>query len=493
MGLLLIAFSLTLLPPLLLSVLAKDLALYPLLSAMGVMFGLGGILWFFARHQRKELHLHDGFVIVAGFWTLLSLVGALPFLMMELFIEMEQPLTLAQAVFESVSGFTTTGATVIVGLDNLPISILYYRQQLQWLGGLGVIVLAVAVLPMLGIGGMQLYRAETPGPMRDDKLTPRLEHTAKALLFIYLILTVACALSYWLAGMNSFDAVCHSYTTIATGGFSTHDASLGYYNQPQYNAVLIESICIFFMLLGSLNFALHFNAGRRLNLGLYWQDSQTRVFLYIVLGLTLLSTIMLWFYDRYDFWNSLRYAAFHVVSIITSTGYLTEGFADWPLFLPVVILCSGFIGGCVGSTTGGIRVIRVVLLYKQASREIMRLIHPNAVIAVKTGNKRVSDQVAQAVWGFAFLYMISFILLSFLFLLVGFEDKPGGLNGEDLVTAFAGVAATLNMTGPAIGSVAETFRGVNDAGLWVLSFAMLLGRLEIFTLLVLLTPAFWRR
>ncbi len=478
MGLLLIAFSLTLLPPILLSALYQDDALAHLLIAFAVMCGLGLSMWFPARHQRKELHLHDGFIIVAGFWTLLSLVGALPFLL-------GADLDLAQAVFESVSGFTTTGATVIVGIDGLPQSILYYRQQLQWLGGLGVIVLAVAVLPMLGIGGLQLYRAETPGPMRDDKLTPRLEHTAKALLFIYLFLTVACAFSYWLAGMSAFDAVSHSYSTVATGGFSTHDKSIGFYDNH-----VIEFICIFFMMLGSLNFAIHFNVGRRFDLRLYWQDVQTRVFIYIVTGLVLFSALLLWLYDHFSLLDSLRHASFGVVSIISSSGFGTESVADWPLLLPVLILCSGFIGGCVGSTTGGMRVARVILLYKQASREIMRLIHPNAVIAVKTSNQRVSDQVAQAVWGFAFLYMISYILLSFLFMLVAFD---GTLTADQILIAFSGVAATLNMTGPALGEVSSTFKTINDAGLWVLSFTMLLGRLEIFTLLVLLTPAFWRR
>jgi trk system potassium uptake protein len=480
MGLLLIAFSLTLLPPMLLSILHEDGALDTFLAALATMFGIGFGLWFPVRNQKKDLHLHDGFIIVVGFWILLSLVGALPF-----YLDNKLELDIAQAVFESISGFTTTGATVIVGLDDLEPSILYYRQQLQWLGGLGVIVLAVAVLPMLGIGGMQLYRAETPGPMRDDKLTPRLENTAKALLFIYLLLTVACAFSFWLAGMSAFDAVCHSYSTVATGGFSTHDASIGFYNSP-----LIEAICIFFMLLGSLNFAIHFNVGRRLDLRLYWQDTQIRVFLLIVLGLVIFSALILWTHGRYDLLQSFRHAAFNVVSVISSTGYGLEGFADWPLLLPVLIICTGFIGGCVGSTTGGIRVIRVILLYKQALREIMRLIHPNAVIAVKIDNKKVSDQVAEAVWGFAFLYMISFILLSFVFMLVAFD---GPLTGEDVLTAFSAIAATLNMTGPGLGAVSSTFKEINDAGLWVASFAMLLGRLEIFTLLVVLTPAFWKR
>lgn len=473
LGLLLISFSLTLVPPMLVSLWYQDNVLHAFLIAFLTMFGIGLILWFPTRHAKKqELHLHDGFLITALFWTVLSVVGALPFLFIP-------HLSLAESVFEAVSGFTTTGATVMTGLDNLPKSFLYYRQQLQWFGGLGIIVMAVAVLPMLGIGGMQLYRAETPGPMRDEKLTPRLEHTAKALLYIYLTLTVSCALAYWLAGMTPFDAIAHSYTTVATGGFSTHDASFAY-----FDSALIDGIAIVFMLLGSLNFTVHFVAWRKMDMRYYWRDIQGRVFIYIVLCLIGICMAVLLGKAVYpDFWTALRYVSFQVVSIISSTGYLTEDFNNWPSFLPVIILGSGFIGGCVGSTTGGIRVLRVILLYKQAVREIMRLIHPNAVITVKIGNKKVSDNVTQAVWGFAFLYMASYTLLSILFM----------ATGVDIVTAFAGVAATLNMTGPSLGRIATTFSCISDAGLWILSFAMLLGRLEIFTLLVLLTPAFWRR
>jgi trk system potassium uptake protein TrkH len=471
LGLLLIAFSLTLMPPMLVSLIYKDGALGALLVAFIVMFGMGMVFWFPARNAKQELYLRDGFIITAVFWTVLGVVGALPFLFLD-------NITIAKAVFESISGFTTTGATVLSGLDDMPKSILYYRQQLQWLGGLGIIVLAVAILPMLGIGGMQLYRAEAPGPMRNEKLTPRLAHTAKALLFIYSSLTVTCALAYWLAGMTLFDAICHSYTTVATGGFSTHDASLGFYNN-----VWIEVIAIFFMMMGSLSFSIHFIAWRKRDLMTYWHDFQGMTFIAIVAGLIMISVIVLMVTGKYpDPFTALRYASFQVVSIISSTGYLTDEFHQWPLFLPVLILGSGFIGGCVGSTTGGIRVVRMILLYKQAAREITRLIHPNAIVTVKIGQRKVSDSVAQAVWGFSFLYMASFILLSLMFM----------ATGVDMVTAFAGVASTLNMTGPSLGTVALTFESVDSVGLWILSFAMLLGRLEVFTLLVLLTPAFWR-
>ena len=472
LGLLLISFSLTLLVPGAVSLWYDDDGLKAFMVAFLVMFGVGIAFWFPARHATKELHLHDGFMITALFWIVLSIVGALPFLFVP-------NLTIAQSVFEAVSGFTTTGATVINHIDVLPKSILYYRQQLQWLGGLGMIVLAVAILPMLGIGGMQLYRAETPGPMRDDRLTPRLGNTAKALLYIYAALTITCAIAYWTAGMSLFDAIGHSYSTVATGGFSTHDASLGYYNSP-----LIETIAMVFIILGSLNFTVHFVAWHKLDIRHYWHDIQGRVFIYIVLFLIAITVAVLMWQNVYtNFWTALRYASFEVISIISSTGFAITEFSEWPLFLPVLILGSGFIGGCVGSTAGGFRVIRLILLYKQAIREIMRLIHPNAVIAVKIDNKRVSDTVAQAVWGFAFLYMASYVFLSILFM----------ATGVDVITAFAGVAATLNMTGPGLGKVATTYAEISDAGLWILSFAMLLARLEIFTLLVLLSPAFWRR
>jgi trk system potassium uptake protein TrkH len=472
LGLLLISFSLTLFPPMGVSVWYQDGALNAFLFAFVTMFGLGSLFWLPSRHQKKELHLHDGFIITAIFWTVLSVVGALPFLF-------TPKLSLAQSVFEAVSGFTTTGATVIEGIDSLPESLLYYRQQLQWLGGLGIIVLAVAVLPMLGIGGMQLYRAETPGPMRDEKFTPRLEHTAKALLYIYFTLTVACALAYWMAGMTLFDAIGHSYSTVATGGFSTHDDSLGYYKSP-----IIEIIAMVFIILGSLNFTVHFVAWHKLDVRHYWQDIQGRVFIYIVLVLITITVIVLMWQNVYsNFWTALRYASFEIISIISSTGYAITDFSEWPSFLPVLILGSGFIGGCVGSTAGGFRVIRLILLYKQAQREIMRLIHPNAVIAIKIGNKKISDNVVEAVWGFTFLYLTSYVFLSLLFM----------ATGVDFLTAFSGVAATFNMTGPGLGNVAITYSGINDIGLWILSFAMLLARLEIFTLLVLLSPAFWRR
>ncbi|MDX1252722.1 MAG: potassium transporter [Gammaproteobacteria bacterium] len=474
LGLLLMVFSLTMLPPIGVSLWYDDHTALAFVEAFALTLVIGLLCWLPARAQRKELRLRDGFMVVVMFWTALSMVSALPFMMAE-----HPHMSFTDAVFESVSGFTTTGATVIVGLDQLPRAILYYRQQLQFLGGMGIVVLAVAIFPMLGIGGMQLYRAETPGPMKDNKLTPRITETARALWYIYLGLTVACALAYWLAGMSLFDAIGHSFATVSTGGFSTHDASLGHFQN-----LAIEIIAMVFMLLGGINFAMHFMAWRQRDLGQYWRDAESRGFFYIVAAIIAITTVTLVLTRQYpDFLEALRYGAFQVITMITSTGFLTADFSAWPLFLPVLLIAIGFIGGCAGSTAGGMKVVRILLLYKQGLREILRLIHPNAIIPVKIGERSLPDRVVEAVWGFSVLYMVSFVLLALALMSTGL----------DAVTAFSGVATCLNLGGPGLGAVTMNFTTVNDFGIWLLSFAMLLGRLEVFTLLVLLTPAFWRK
>lgn len=471
-GILLIFYSLTLLPPMAVSLWYQDGVLTDFLIPFTIMLIIGLVCWIPTRHQQREIRLRDGFIITTAFWTVLSVVGALPFVF-------NLGLNFTQAVFESVSGFTTTGATVIVGLDHLPKSILYYRQQLTCLGGLGIIVLAIAVLPMLGIGGAQLYKAEGPGPMRDDKFAPRLRYTATAMIYTYFVLVILCALSFWFAGMTLFDAIGHSFSTIATAGFSTHDDSFAFFQSP-----LIEAIAIIFMLLGSLNFTVHYMAWFKLDMRYYWYDSQGWVFLGIVFVILVVCVVTLRLTDYYpDFLTALRYASFNFISIITTTGFLTTDYSQWPLFVPVLILGSSFIGGCVGSTAGGLKVLRVILLYKQAVREIVRLIHPNAIIHVKIGGKRVSNRIAEGVWGFTSLYMGSYILLSLL--VMG--------TGLDIVSAFSGVATCMNMTGPGLGTVVFLFKDVSDVGLWILSFSMILGRLEILTVLVLLAPTFWKK
>jgi trk system potassium uptake protein len=474
LGLLLMVFSISLLPPFLVSLFAQDGAVIAFSSAFALTFGVGIISWLPVRHQRRELRLRDGFVIVVMFWTVLSAIGALPFVLAD-----HPHLSLTDAVFESVSGLTTTGATVITELETLPMSLLYYRQQLQWLGGMGIIVLAVAVLPMLGIGGMQLYRAETPGPMKDNKLTPRITETAKALWYIYLGLTVACALAYWVAGMSVFDAIGHAFSTVAIGGFSTHDASIGYFNSP-----LIDMIAVVFMLLAGVNFSLHFVAFRHRSIRGYWQDSEFRFYL-LLLSLVILFTVLgLYATETYDdFEDALVNGLFQAVSIGTTAGFTTAEFYNWPGFIAILLLFSSFVGGCAGSTGGGIKVIRFLLLVKQGMREITRLVHPSAHIPVRIGAKTVDSRVVEAVWGFFALYVASFTVM-YLAL---------ASTGLDLMTAFSAVAASINNLGPGLAGVGPHYAEMHDPGKWILCFAMLLGRLEIFTLLVLLTPAFWRR
>jgi len=474
MGLLLMLFSLTMLPPALVGVLYGDGAVIPFVTAFLFILITGVIFWLPVRSYRKDLRLRDGFIIVVVFWVVWGIAGSIPLLLSE-----SPVISFTDAVFESLSALTTTGATVITGLDELPHSILFYRQQLQWLGGMGIIVLAVAILPMLGVGGMQLYRAETPGPMKDSKLTPRITETAKALWYIYLGLTVACALAYWLGGMDVFDAVAHSFSTVAIGGFSTHDASIGYFNSP-----LIESIAVVFMLLAGMNFALHFVAWRSLSVKPYLLDPEVKAYLFILILVAIVTSAYLYITNTYDtLYGAIHHGVFQAVSIGTTSGFSTAEYYYWPGFLPVLLLFTSFVGGCAGSTGGGMKVIRVLLLYKQGVREITRLIHPNALIPVKVGGKALSERVINAVWGFFSLYVASFVILMLLML----------ATGHNQVTSFSAVAACMNNLGPGLGDVGANYAGINDAAKWVLCFAMLLGRLEIFTLLVIISPAFWRR
>ncbi len=474
LGLLLMLFSFTMLPPILVALIYDEATILPFFSAFCLTFAIGLVFWVPVRNYRADLKLRDGFVVVVMFWTVLGLSGSLPFILSE-----QPSISITDSVFEAMSGLTTTGATVIVGLDDLPKSILYYRQQLQWLGGMGIIVLAVAVLPMLGIGGMQLYRAETPGPMKDNKLTPRITETAKALWYIYLSLTVACGLAYWGAGMSGFDALSHAFSTVAIGGFSTHDQSMGY-----FNSALIEMIAVVFMLLAGVNYALHFLAWRGRSLSPYRGDTEFKFYAIVLLSAAAISTFYLYWTMTFDSLPSaLHHGIFQAVSIGTTAGFTTAEYHNWPGFLPAMLLLMSFVGGCAGSTGGGMKVIRVVMLLKQGMREILRLVHPNAQIPVKIGNKAVSDRVVDSVWGFFSLYVVSFCLMSMVL----------AATGLDLVTSFSAVAACMNNLGPGLGDVGANYAGVNDFGKWVLCFAMLLGRLEIFTLLVLLTPAFWRK
>jgi len=473
LGILLMIFSFTMLPPIAISMHYNDGAEVAFTAGFAITLLTGFLLWIPVHRVRQDLRTRDGFLVTVLFWAVLGLFGAFPLMLAD-----NPHLSFVDALFESLSGLTTTGATVITGIDNLPESILWYRQQLQWLGGMGIIVLAVAILPMLGIGGMQLYRAETPGPVKDSKLTPRITETAKALWYIYLSLTILCALGYWAAGMSLFDAVGHSFSTVAIGGFSTHDASIGY-----FDSALIEGIAIFFMVLSGINFSLHFFAWKHLSLKHYLLDPEFRFYISVLLAIIALSFLALSITHTYEPLDSLRKSAFMVVSIATTTGFATADFAHWPTMLPFLLFVAAFAGGCAGSTGGGMKVIRILLILKQGYREIQRLVHPNAVIPVKLGNTPISDRVLEAVWGFFSVYLIVFVVM--LITLLG--------TGLDQVTAWSAVGATLNNLGPGLGDVSAHYGDINDTAKWVLCFAMLLGRLEVFTLLVLFTPIFWRR
>lgn len=473
LGLLLMVFSLTMLPPIIFSTLSQDGSWLPFVEGFALTLLSGLVVWFPVRRSRRDLRLRDGFVVVAAFWTVLGTFGAAP-----LFLADALSMTLTDAIFESMSGLTTTGATVIENLDDLPKSILYYRQQLQWLGGMGIIVLAVAVLPMLGVGGMQLYRAETPGPVKDTKLTPRITETAKALWYVYFGFTVVCGLGYWTAGMSGFDALCHAFSTVAIGGFSTHNASIGF-----YDSAAIELIAVFFMFAAGINFSLHFFAIRNVQVSHYFSDHEFRAYLSYLVAISVLVVASLLWYGTYgNPSESVINGLFQAVSIATTTGFTTAEFSAWPGAIPVLLIFASFVGGSAGSTAGGIKVIRWMLIFKQGVREIARLVHPSAEIPVKLGKHAVPFRVVDAVWGFFSVYIIVFG-----FMLVGMM-----MTGLDQVTAFSAVAATLNNLGPGLGEVSSGFMTVPDAAKWIAVVGMLLGRLEIFTLLVLLTPTFWR-
>ncbi len=442
--------------------------LIPLTGSMG----LGVTLWLIGRREPANLGTRDGFLIVVLFWVLLSVLGAWPLMI-------STDLKPLDALFEAVSGVTTTGATVMTGLDDLPKSVLFYRQQLQWLGGMGLIVLGVAVLPMLGIGGMQLYRAEVPGPSKEEKLTPRLAQTARALWMLYFALTVACAVGYWLAGMNLYDAVAHSLSTVSTGGFSTHDASIGF-----YDSTLVEWVAVIFMLLAAINFGVHFTVWHQRDPLHYWRDPEARAFLQFVLVVVLVVSLVLLAEGEYShLTRSVQDATFEVVSLVTSTGFAKVDFSHWPDFLPLLLIYISFVGGCGGSTAGGMKVMRVILLIRQGVQQVRSLIHPHALIPVRIGKRTIDPKLMQGVWGFFGFYMATFALLVLLMIHAGLDER----------SAFAAVATCMNNLGPGLGEVAYTFQSVSDMGKLLSIIAMLLGRLEIFTLLVLLSPGFWMR
>lgn len=472
LGVLLMLFSLTHLPPFLVSWYYDDGVRYSFLTTFVFTLLCGFSLWAPVMNNREELRTRDCFLVVILFWTVLGLFGSFPFILTG---SLEMSIT--DSFFESISGLTTTGATVLSGLDQLPRSILYYRQQLQWLGGMGIIAIAVAILPMLGIGGMQLYRAESPGPVKDNKLLPRVTQTAKALLFIYISLTIACAIAYFLAGMSIFDAVGHSFATVAIGGFSTHDASIGF-----YDAEAIEMIAVVFMFISGINFALHFFAWEHKSYKHYFKDPECFFYICMLAAVSFIAVAFLYLSGTYDLRDAFFKGLFEVVSITTTTGFSTADFSAWPAFLPFLLFYMAIIGACAGSTGGGMKVIRILLIIKQGFREIEKLIHPNAVIPVKLGTQRVPDRVIESVWGFFSVYVMAYMAMLLALLAVDL----------DITTAFTAVGASINNLGPGLGGVAQTYGDIPNAAKWILCLGMLLGRLEVFTLLVILSPHFWR-
>jgi len=473
-GVLLTGFSLTMLVPLLLSWHWQDGASSAYDEAFLLTFVTGLGLWWTARREKRELKVRDGFLMVALVWTVLPVYAGLPLIL-------QLNVSFTDAYFEAVSGLTTTGATVLANLDKLPMSINLWRGMLVWFGGMGLIVLAVAVLPLLGIGGRQMFKAETPGPMKDSQLTPRLTQTAKGLWVVYAAITLACILGLHLAGMSWFDAIMHSFSTMGLGGFSSHDASFGYWDSPA-----IEAVTIFFMLVAGINFATHFLAVRSGSLAPYRHDPEVGWYLVAVIGSVAGIAVFLTVLEVYpDFGTALRFSAFNVVSIATTTGFANTDYNLWPAFAPLWMLFLCSFATSAGSTGGGIKMIRAIILYKQVYRELVRAMHPNAVWPVRVGGGTVPQNILTAVLAFGFAYMCIIVALT---LLMSFS-------GLDIVTGFSAVVASINNTGPGLNQVgpATTFEVLTDFQTWVCTFAMLLGRLEIFTLLVVLTPEFWRK
>jgi len=443
--------------------------------AMAATLIAGLVLWVATFHERRELQVRDGFLLVALVWTVLPGFATLPLLLSL------PALSFTDAYFEAISGLTASGSTVLAGLDFLPPSINIWRGFMIWLGGMGVIVLAVAILPLLGVGGSQLFKAETPTPMKDTKLTPRIAETAKGLWLVYVVFTTACITAYWLAGMSELDALVHGFTTMGLGGFSSHDASYAYWNSPA-----IEAVAITFMLVAAINFATHFLAWRRLSLRAYRTDPEAKVMIAVLAASVVLIAGYLVLTGVYeDLATALRFAAFNVVSVATTTGYANTDYAKWPIFAPLMMLFLCSFASCSGSTGSGIKMVRAQILFKQLFRELLRTIHPRIYSPVKLNERPVSNATVFAVLAYLFMYVMSITVLTLLLT----------ASGLDILTAFSAAVVSLNNTGPGLGDVgpSTTYANLSDTQTWICSFAMLLGRLELFTLLVVLTPAFWKK
>ena len=475
LGVVLMIFAVAMTVPAAVSFLMDDPAQHAYDESVFMTIAAGLGLWAATRHDRRELQSRDGFLLVALVWTVLPAFATLPLL---IFLP---ELSFTDAYFETVSGLTTTGATVFAGLDALPPSINFWRMFLVWLGGMGVVVLAVAILPLLGVGGSQIFRAETPGPMKDAKLTPRIAETAKGLWAVYALITLACIIGLKLAGMTWFDAVVHSFSTMGLGGFSTHDQSFGFWNSPA-----IEAVTILFMLIAGINFGTHFLVFRRRQFTPYMTDPEAKIFLAVVVSSCLgIAWFLLGNQVYADFWTALRFASFNVVSIATTTGFANTDYCQWPIFAPLWMLFLCCFATCSGSTGGGIKMVRAVIMVKQALRELKRIVHPRAYIPVKLSGEVIENNIVFAVLAFMLVYGGTIIVLTMLL----------AASGLDIVTAFSAIIACINNTGPGLAQVgpATTYAVLTDLQTWLCTMAMLLGRLELMTLLVVFTPGFWRQ
>lgn len=475
LGLMMAFFSITFLMPLICSLIMQDGTFKDFLFAATINIVIGLLIAGLTYRFKRELKPRDGFLLVTLSWVLMSASASIP-----LMIALPQ-LSFTDAYFEAMSGWTTTGATILTGLDNLPPSINFWRHSLHWFGGIGIIVLAVAVLPLLGVGGMQLYRAETPGPVKDEKLTPRITETAKALWATYTLITVVGIFALKTAGMSWFDAICHCFSAMGLGGFSTHDSSIAFFNSPA-----IEITLIFLMVAASINFSRHFLALRRLSIKPYLEDSEAKALLILLLVSVLAVALLLTQREIYpSFFTALRHAAFNVVSIASTTGFVSQNYDLWPIFAPVWMLFLSCILCSTGSTGGGIKMFRALLLVRQSQREIKLLIHPSAVLPVRIGGQVIPERIAYAVLAFIFLYFLVVVALTFLLLL---DDVP-------LVQAFSTIIASINNCGPGIGPTgpAGNYQILTNYQTWICTIAMLLGRLEIFSVLVLFSPTYWQK
>ena len=472
LGSMLLLFSFTMLPPVFLGLHYQEETVTAFFVSWCLIFGAGICLWLPLRHEKYEPRIREGFLIVVIYWFFLCIIGGMPF-----YISENPDIPYIDAFFESVSGLTATGATVFTQLDIMPMSIIYYRQQLQFLGGMGILLLAVAILPTLGVGGMQLFRAEITGPHKDSKLTPKIAETAKSLWLIYVSLAALCILAYWAAGMSWFDAVCYSFGTVSTGGFAPHDNSIGFFHTPN-----IKIISIVFMSLGAMNFSLHYFAIRQTSLALYKKNSELFVLFFAVIVATILISLVL-YHNGYtiDAAKCLD-VLFHVVSIATTTGFSATEYSAWPVFCPILLLLLGVVGGCAGSTSGGIKVARVLMIFKHSIKEMYRLLHPRAHYLIKFNNSAISSDILGAVWGFIGLY----ITLFFVFLLLLSACNI------DFFTAFSAIAATLSNIGPGLGEVAKNYQNLGGFPKLILCLSMITGRLEIFPMLILCTKVYWK-